>query len=573
MSVHRWILGLCLTSVTAMCVPCEAQTDEVGPLDGDLNSDSFVGITDLSIVLSHWGQTVTPGDLLNGDPSANGTVGIEDLNIVLSNWNTGYPLPTQRDLQLGINLSQVNYFSREWVFVDAVKQSKPWVATNPNGNPFDTGETVETDINGWPLLQPGTSAQTLMFSQMQGAYPTGEYICTYEGTGVLVFQWDGLAIDSEPGRITVDVNPTNTGILMRIAESDPSDPIRNIKLWMPGFENAQSPFHPLFLQRMSKFKVLRFMDWGHTNEVTDTTTWSNRTRVSHVSQGGDNGVAIEYMIWLCNELDADPWFCIPHTADDIYITNFATLVRGHLEPERKIYLEWSNEVWNSRFDAYGYVEVQSDSSAYSPGWFDYWANRLTNTFMIWNWVFAGQEDRLVRVAAGQAANVWVTRNLSTRLGDQVDAVACAAYFGEDGADFDATTTAQQIISDAMNRAIPKKSTRFYNDHGDLASDLTEDLGRTIRLIGYEGGQHYADDNRNVPFAQALLDMQYLPGMFSAYLMNLNAFEQAGADLICPFNYVDRPGNHGAWGHLEKQDESLENSEKFRALLYYVKDQP
>lgn len=572
MFLRRYMLGLSLAVATAVGVPCAAQTDEVGPLVGDLNGDSFVGITDLTIVLSHWGQTVTPGDLLMGDASGDGTVGIEDINVVLSNWNAGYPIPAQRDLQLGINLSKVNYYNREWVFVDAVKQSKPWVATNPNGNPFDTGEVVETDINGWPLLQPDKAAQTLMFSQMQGAYPAGEYVCTYEGTGTLVFQWDGLAIDTQPGRIIVDVNPTDTGILMRIAASDPADPIRNIKLWMPGFEDAQSPFHPLFLQRMSKFKVLRFMDWGHTNEAADVTTWKNRTKVSHATQGTENGVAINYMIQLCNELDADPWFCIPHTATDAYITNFAATVQELLEPERKIYIEWSNEVWNSRFDVYRYVEEQSGGSAYSDAWFDYWAGRLIHTFTIWENMFYGEEDRLVRVAAGQAANVWVTDNLAKRLGDQVDAISCAAYFGEDGIDFDADTTAQQILTDAINRSIPEKSAVYYNKHGNLAEDLSQDLGRTIRLIGYEGGQHYADDNRHVPYEQALLDMQYLPGMFSAYLQNLSAFEQAGADLICPFNYVDRPGNHGAWGHLEQQDASLDNSEKFRALMYYVKDQ-
>jgi hypothetical protein len=569
----QWILGMGLAAAMAVASPCAAQVDEVGPLIGDLDGDSFVGISDLMIILRHWNQAVTPGDLLNGDASGDGTVGIDDVNVVLGNWNVGSPLPVQRDMQLGINLSQVNYYNREWVFVDAMKQSKPWVATNPNGNPFDTGEVVETNTNGWPLLQPGKAAQTLMFSQMQGAYPAGEYICTYEGTGVLLFQWDGQAVNSEPGRITVDVSPTNTGILMRIAESDLSDPIRNIKLWMPGFENAQSPFHPLYIQRMSKFKVLRFMDWGHTNEVTETTTWKDRTKTYYASQDNDRGVAIDHMIQLCNELGADPWFCIPHTADDAYITNFAALAQELLDPERKIYIEWSNEAWNSRFDVYSYIEAEAGASAYSPGWFDYWAGRLTNTFTIWERMFAGEEDRLVRVAAGQAANAWVTRNLATRLGDQVDAVACAAYFGEDGADFDATTTAAQILSDAINRAIPEKSTRFYNDHGNLASDLSDDLGRMIRLIGYEGGQHYADDNRNAPYAQALLDMQYLPGMFNAYLQNLGAFEQAGADLVCPFNYVDRPGNHGAWGHLEQQDASLDNSEKFRALLYYVKDQP
>jgi hypothetical protein len=60
-------------------------------LDGDLDSDGFVGITDLNIVLGNWNLNVTPGDQLMGDPSGDGFVGIEDLNTVLGNWNAGSP--------------------------------------------------------------------------------------------------------------------------------------------------------------------------------------------------------------------------------------------------------------------------------------------------------------------------------------------------------------------------------------------------------------------------------------------------------------------------------------------------
>ncbi|MEZ6191447.1 MAG: hypothetical protein R3C45_09175 [Phycisphaerales bacterium] len=63
----------------------------VESLDGDLNGDGFVGITDLNIVLGVWNQNVTPGDLLAGDPSGDGFVGIDDLNTVLGNWNAGVP--------------------------------------------------------------------------------------------------------------------------------------------------------------------------------------------------------------------------------------------------------------------------------------------------------------------------------------------------------------------------------------------------------------------------------------------------------------------------------------------------
>jgi hypothetical protein len=60
-------------------------------LNGDLDCDGFVGITDLNIVLGNWNQNVPSGNKGLGDPSADGFVGIEDLNVVLGNWNAGTP--------------------------------------------------------------------------------------------------------------------------------------------------------------------------------------------------------------------------------------------------------------------------------------------------------------------------------------------------------------------------------------------------------------------------------------------------------------------------------------------------
>jgi sialidase-1 len=59
-------------------------------LDGDLDGDGFVGITDLNLVLSNWNQNVPPANPA-ADPSGDNFIGIEDLNIVLGNWNAGTP--------------------------------------------------------------------------------------------------------------------------------------------------------------------------------------------------------------------------------------------------------------------------------------------------------------------------------------------------------------------------------------------------------------------------------------------------------------------------------------------------
>jgi hypothetical protein len=67
-------------------------------LQGDLDGDGFVGITDLNIVLSAWNTNVNPGVWALGDPSGDGFVGIEDLNAVLGNWNAGAPPATRASI-------------------------------------------------------------------------------------------------------------------------------------------------------------------------------------------------------------------------------------------------------------------------------------------------------------------------------------------------------------------------------------------------------------------------------------------------------------------------------------------
>jgi T5SS/PEP-CTERM-associated repeat protein len=62
----------------------------IAALQGDLDGDGFVGISDLNIVLGNWNQNVPPANPL-ADPSGDGFVGIADLNVVLGNWNAGTP--------------------------------------------------------------------------------------------------------------------------------------------------------------------------------------------------------------------------------------------------------------------------------------------------------------------------------------------------------------------------------------------------------------------------------------------------------------------------------------------------
>jgi hypothetical protein len=57
--------------------------------------------------------------------------------------------PVARAESLGINLTWVSDFSDTFVFVDAFKASRSWIAHRPSGDTWDTGEPFDLDENGW----------------------------------------------------------------------------------------------------------------------------------------------------------------------------------------------------------------------------------------------------------------------------------------------------------------------------------------------------------------------------------------------------------------------------------------
>ncbi|MEZ6193478.1 MAG: hypothetical protein R3C45_19580, partial [Phycisphaerales bacterium] len=103
------------------------------PITGDLNSDGFVGIDDLNIVLGNWNQNVTPGDWLAGDPSGDGFVGIADLNTVLGNWNAGTPpvaaasasSPEQTNQAQQQQVGQLQQVGQQQQVAQQLQQSQP----------------------------------------------------------------------------------------------------------------------------------------------------------------------------------------------------------------------------------------------------------------------------------------------------------------------------------------------------------------------------------------------------------------------------------------------------------------
>ena len=85
-----------------------------------------------------------------------------------------------------------------------------------------------------------------------------------------------------------------------------------------------------------------------------------------------------------NMLDKDLWVNVPHKASDDYVRNLAQLLKDNLEPDRVVYVEYSNEVWNGIFDQNGENLAMAVAEVNSPGGSPLNADGETNQ-IYWGW--------------------------------------------------------------------------------------------------------------------------------------------------------------------------------------------
>ncbi len=202
-----------------------------------------------------------------------------------------------------------------------------------------------------------------------------------------------------------------------VTRSNADDPVRNIMVLMPGFnESDYEPMmvNPKWIEKSEIYRVQRFFTYsfgrsareraydtgrpfeqrheGVAREQHETILeprWEHPvtegriqggygawSRPTHASFGGSPRAAIE----LCNAIDADIWWSHPYVAvrddesqpefdadgnrirdlwvDMQYVQGYAALINEHLDPGRKVYSEWSNESWNGwGIDSYGSAKL------------------------------------------------------------------------------------------------------------------------------------------------------------------------------------------------------------------------
>jgi len=334
-----------------------------------------------------------------------------------------------------------------------------------------------------------------------------------------------------------------------------------------------NPWRQSFLDDISIYSVLRFMDQNPTNNSTQK-VWSNRTKKTNNHYTTSEGsVAYEWQIDLCNRLGADLWITVPHlTIEDYeddpldnYWTSLAQLVHEELDQELNVYVEYSNETWNGQFDQANYaqsrgVEMGFDDDGYTASFYFhvYAASRLHDVFLN---EFEGEENRIMTVICGQSGSLWGTENLLKAL--------------------DNTTNAKgdNSMINPWNRMPDYLAVGNYVESGDAASSNVRDewinsintrmenwLGhkamidsRDIKLAAYEGGQHYT--TKADVFSRSI-------DSYDSYMKWLAAIDTI-FEVSCHYTHVGVWQGGGSWGAKASTDQRLRDAHKYRALYHYI----
>ncbi|HIQ07450.1 MAG TPA: hypothetical protein EYH35_03220 [Thiotrichaceae bacterium] len=349
--------------------------------------------------------------------------------------------------------------------------------------------------------------------------------------------------------------------------------------------------------------------------IGDLSQWESRAKMDHASWGGSSntptnqrkGVPIEVLVELANQTMTNPWFTMPHYADDDYVTQFASYINEHLNSQLKVYLEYSNEVsWNPGFVAFYYTQAKGIEAGYDsiPDEFSnlsdssrdknyfarlrYYAQRSIEIFDLWT--DAGfASSRLIRVAGSfQGDTVLSQQILNHNNGGHFDALAIAPYFygcsKRIGSCAD-TETINKVLSevttvDEIFEIIddPDAPNALANTIQKISNHAAIARSAGVKLTTYEGGQHLTatlagigdlSEGDKTRLRGLFQDANRDPRMKDRYITLLNAWK--AADNTALFSLYTLPQSYyryGNWGIKEHLGQNRANAPKFDAAMTF-----
>jgi hypothetical protein len=495
---------------------------------------------------------------------------------------------------LGINLIEMNYFNPEQPFLNIFKTSGVTRST-PTGwwthgmTEWDTREAayLQLDANGYPTTLKASSADphspqlytsvgVLLERELPNAnrgtglpYRVGRYVVLYDGQGTLEYGFDAALVSSSPGRDVINVKtPSSSGIDLRITATDPNHSgnyirnIRVVKAEEEGLLVAGNVFEPSFLSLLQNFHVVRAVQWLDVDNAGGfLTNWSDRPTPNDAGWGSSNGVPLETVLQLCNSVGADCWVNVPHKANNDYITQMATLAHANLAASQRIYVEFSNEVWNCVYAQCNYAAEQGEALWPNAGVSRFLHNRswygmrTAQMCDIWKSVWGADASRVVCVLASQSGNsgvadqaldcpLWTGNGNAPCSNHNINAIAVAPYFGNFQAQKSSLAAVDSGHTDLF-RELGADSTKVANK---LVQDK-ENLARyNLPIIAYEGGQTLISNDPSILSLYIAANRD--PRMGAAYTTAFNDWKADGGQLYVVFADICKPSQYGEWGALE-----------------------
>lgn len=522
------------------------------------------------------------------------------------------PAPAGRVFSFGTNLQGPVDYGTELPFVDLMHTARPWYTKDDGpSSPWDTGAAGALNYrpDGYPTQVPqavpgrprGQRVATVWGDT--SAWPAGTYVVLFDGTGTIAV--DQGVVDVKPGdhrltfRITQPRNP-GTVVQLTIVRSAPQDPVRRIRVLLPGAEVTyqSQPFNPRWVARLKGFSSVRFMDWGATNNhgrglvpEGGLLTWDQRARPDFYTWADGRGVPYETMVQAMNQLGVDGWVCVPHLADADYQRRMAALFHDGVDPKRRLTVEYSNEIWNWMFDQAHWLKAHGHPSPtalanrradpreyeYDPAttWPEILTGNLQDCLDTWTAVWGPDVGRLKRVVGLQTGWPDVNRRIATNLRPgSFDALAPSYYFGfsEAGA---AALAARGPEATVVDVAAQARQDRQANEVPWLGEAKALAARLQVPLAFYEGGQHLTPQpfGQEPSYAGALVAIQRDPVMKDLYLEWFRFLQtlRTGTEPLVLMNYSfvgALSAQYGSWGLLETldQDTSRIPAPKYEAVV-------
>ena len=540
---------------------------------------------------------------------------------------------------MAIGLAGISDWSVQQPFLDVMKTARPWIGHKPGQWGGETEQDLRDlgllDSNGWPTAIPrslrGIGTVILTDLPEEASIYAGRYRLAYKGDGIVEVSGRAANVRYGDGQVEFDFTPGQGPVSITINRTDrrkTGDYIRDMTVVrLDDLDRVArgEMFNPDWLAVITDFASLRFMDWMLTNE-SQQVTWDDRPRVDDVTWAA-HGVPVEIMVRLANETGTDPWFNMPHRADDAYMRAFAEYVRDTLDPALTAYVEYSNEVWNWQFPQTDWAEQQSMARWDAEYvWMEFYGMRTAQMAAIWKDVYGDQaKERLVTIISTQTgwqglevaaleAPRWRAEDpANPSPASVVDAYAISGYFGGPLGDPEQAEVVRGWLSDSLAEAEALATSQglsgsarqdFVQAHrhdgaialavrqlrdgtvtGNAAYSIT-DLAQNIfpyhaetaklydlDLIMYEGGTHVVgtgavlDDDALGDFFVAL---NYAPEMGGLYTDLLAAWDKAEGQRFNVFLDVFWPSQWGSWGTLRYLGD---DTSRWQALQSYEGAKP